>query len=299
MRRRPQIFSRPFARCARPAAAPAAGFTLIELLVVIAVVGVLAAIIIPTLGAARAQARAVKEMSALRQLMVGYHMHAEDNRGRLLAQQSNRDTDRVTTEGGQSAAENSFGGNAAVRWPHRLRPYLGNRFKATLFVNDQELYYDHHVGPAGGGDYYISMGPTFGINSWFVGDVAYHGYPKQVRAKAPPVTSLARARMPSRLITFVSATNRSTKDEASMACGYFYVHDPKLGGWPAADIDALDPKKTAQDRAYGQVAFRVRGKAGVAFLDGHVERKSCAELRDMRLWSEAAALADDPNFDPR
>lgn len=283
----------------RPAGvASGSGFTLIELLVVIAVIGVLAGIIIPTLGAARAEVRAAKEMSALRQLIVGYHLHAEDDRGRLLAQQSNRDKSSVSTEGGESAADNSSAGMASTRWPHRLRPYLGNRFKAALYVNDQERYYDHHAGPAGGGDYALSIGPSFGINSWFVGDLAYHGYPKLVRAKAPPVTTLARARLPSRLITFVSAVNRSTQNEVSMASGYFYVEDPKTGAWPAENLNALHPRKTAQDRAYGQVAFRVCGKAGVAFLDGHVERKSCAELRDMRLWSEAAALADDPDFQP-
>jgi prepilin-type processing-associated H-X9-DG protein len=37
-------------------------------------------------------------------------------------------------------------------------------------------------------------------------------------------------------------------------------------------------------------------KAVVAFLDGSVRKMGINELRDMRLWSRNAAIADDPNY---
>jgi len=54
-------------------------FTLIELLVVIAVVGILAALLFPTLSRAKAKAGAGTCMNNLRQLQVGWHLYADEN----------------------------------------------------------------------------------------------------------------------------------------------------------------------------------------------------------------------------
>lgn len=59
-------------------------FTLVELLTVIAIIGILAAIIIPTVGKVRAAARSAQCLSNLRELGVGFKLFAEDHRGRLV-----------------------------------------------------------------------------------------------------------------------------------------------------------------------------------------------------------------------
>jgi prepilin-type N-terminal cleavage/methylation domain-containing protein len=58
------------------------GFTLIELLTVIAIIGILAAIIIPTVGKVRQSARTAQASSNLRQLAVATFAFASDNKGR-------------------------------------------------------------------------------------------------------------------------------------------------------------------------------------------------------------------------
>ena len=60
-----------------------AAFTLIELLTVIAIIGILAAIIIPTVGKVRQSAKSAQCLSNLRQMGMGFNLFASDNKGRL------------------------------------------------------------------------------------------------------------------------------------------------------------------------------------------------------------------------
>lgn len=61
-----------------------AAFTLIELLTVIAIIGILAAIIIPVVGKARASATRAQCVSHLRQIGIAATLFSSDNKGRVV-----------------------------------------------------------------------------------------------------------------------------------------------------------------------------------------------------------------------
>lgn len=60
-----------------------AGFTLIEVLVVVSIIALLIAILLPSLGRARAQARMVSCQSNIRQLMTAFLVYSTEYKGRL------------------------------------------------------------------------------------------------------------------------------------------------------------------------------------------------------------------------
>jgi prepilin-type N-terminal cleavage/methylation domain-containing protein/prepilin-type processing-associated H-X9-DG protein len=97
-----------------PVKANRRAFALIELLTVIAIIGILAAIIIPTVGRVRESARAMQCVSNLRQINMAVRLYAENNKGFLPASAR----DELPTETGTGTT---------VNWAKELGRYLPQR----------------------------------------------------------------------------------------------------------------------------------------------------------------------------
>ncbi|MCX6935895.1 MAG: hypothetical protein NTZ01_06875 [Verrucomicrobia bacterium] len=169
------------------------------------------------------------------------------------------------------------------RYPFRLAPYFNYQMEGTILVNRNEAQIIRQMGSSGTWyDYGLSAFPALGINRYLVGGrVGANG---SIDYPAECIQTLAQTEKS--VIVFISAGITEVD-------GYEYVTPPNgpRGQWSSANWT-----KDSDPGNYGYVAARFDGKAVAGFLDGSVRILSLEELRDMRLWSKNAALANDPNY---
>lgn len=91
------------------------GFTLIELLLVIAVIGILAALLLPALRAARDKAHTSRCLSNLHQIHIGLTLFADEN------------DDRFPIAGGGIAWGAIDPGTGRPSWMEQIAPYIQNQ----------------------------------------------------------------------------------------------------------------------------------------------------------------------------
>jgi prepilin-type N-terminal cleavage/methylation domain-containing protein/prepilin-type processing-associated H-X9-DG protein len=242
-------------RPVRPGAGRA--FTMIELLVVIAIITILAALLLPALGASKAEATRVKCVNNQRELLVAWSVYAGDNRDALVL--NGGDTSPIST--------------VAHLWV-----YGGNHGDPETLTNAQYL-----IGPKCA--LLASAQPSVALykcpadlSQWYVGDTGNKVYElRSYSMNSYMATAGANLIQPLEQTPGYRVYMKYAELAADSAANRFVFMDvnPASICTPGFGVDM-----TAETFIHFP-SFLHRGRGVVAFADSHVETHKWSDARTM------------------
>ena len=224
-------------------------FTLVELLAVIAVVGALAAILAPVIGAVRASARASVSAGNLRQLAAATHAYIGDHRGEFPPGMSF--DNKTRWHGARSSTSAPF--DPTKGW---LGPYLGRDGRVKMCPQFELM----DRAPASAG--FEAGAGGYGYNWSYLGGPVARG-----TAEDPfRPERFERLPNPSRTVMFTTTA---------------FAHRQGLLEYPFTEAPcSLNPAGRPESPIQPSTHFRFGGKALVAWCDGRVS----AEKPNLAAW---------------
>jgi prepilin-type N-terminal cleavage/methylation domain-containing protein/prepilin-type processing-associated H-X9-DG protein len=250
------------------------GFTLIELLTVIAIIGILAAIIVPTVGMVRKKAKSADCVSRLRQLGAAISLFADEHKGMVPPWRG-------------KATDPSISGAQGVLWYQALISYMSVRagnVSGSPVLPEMPPGTDYSQIPA-----YFYMCPDSPLQvkgrSW--GNYAVHPVIMRSDITRGPHFKLSKVSRPSQVILIADGSQNNTGDDSFFSSygaasngshGYFdQSYNTALGKDISVEIDKTNPNAD-RTATVGYIRYRHNNSANCLFVDGHVSAKPRATL---------------------
>lgn len=265
------------------------GFSLVEILAVTTIGIVLMGMAVGAFQKFLKKGDMAQELAAGRTLGAAYTLYASENGGRLLPGYDKTAGPIDLPDGGHIA------GAAAARYVWRLAPYFDFNTDGIMYGKARK-HAEETTEQSGEVGYGESL-PPYGINAFFVGGY----YDDGAWALAPTGSSMpgdetacymGQVEKPASLLVFATAKNNDS-------IGNHHITAPRsIARSAGTTVAELDWPNNSTAASSGNVDCRYDNRALCVFLDGSVRSLTIEELKDMRLWSKNAAVANNPNYAP-
>jgi hypothetical protein len=261
-------------------------------LVVIGIIGLLAALLLPSLASARRSGEKTRELNNLRQVGVGWELYSEYNNGRILpgyldpsVQSAWNLSYKVTYDGSAIPAAD------AAAYPWRLLPYMDNaHYLLDSYVREVDEDPRDHLSD-------IANNPAWGYNATYLGGWHEGMHPNGlpiVRFEASNVIARTMTEVRPDMVIFASSAQRNA------GLRYDEVQDNLLGSHHvSAPTVAMTPQWSGDGTTITMLSttaapiMRYTSSIAVLLGDGSTAGEGAGSLFDQRRW---ISIARTKNF---
>ncbi|MDG1137515.1 MAG: type II secretion system protein [Phycisphaerales bacterium] len=291
-------------------------FSIIEMIVVIAIIGVLAAIILPSLNGARLRAQKTQELSLISQSGKAWFMYTSDHQGKLLPGYLSAGVQEYRELAWAFPDESiippapfydSTQPNDAGSWPWRLLSYMNNNWNSLLFY--KEIDWDANGTHLKEHANEIATQPAFGYNGFYLGgwwDINNHSQKQEMVFKSVTLTDGRTAGV---VATFDSQIKKASRQ--IVFCSTFLAEEGIYEEMPSdtngtfmampsvfARVVKWLPLGQNRIDARSETSVplgRFNGMPAICNADGSTKNVEIETLVDQSLWiSKAQTIGDIP-----